>query len=200
VSLLLYDNPASANALKVRFAMEELRLRYEREEVPLSRPRPAWYLEFQPSGRVPALRDGDVLLAESNAILRYLATREGRDDLYPTRLADRARVDWALDLWSTVVRPALFALEQPLLMTDPPDTERAAAAAPAAEDALDVYERFAHGEGTVLGSFTIADICVAPVLWRSKRLPLDFGRRPRLAAIRAAVDRNPAFAAAGPVR
>ena len=199
MSLLLYDNPGSSNALKVRFAMAELRLEYEREEVPLTHPRPAWYVEFQPSGRVPALRDGDTLVAESNAILRYLAAREGRDDLYPIRLADRAQVDWALDLWSTGVRSSLFAMELPLLMTDPPDEARAAAAAPAAERALDVYERFVRGDGTVLETFTIADICVAPVLWRTHRLPLDFTRFPRLAAVRAAIDRNPAFEAAGPV-
>ena len=198
MSLLLYDNPTSSNALKVRFAMAELRLQYEREEVPLTKPRPAWYVEFQPSGRVPALRDGDTLIAESNAILRYLAAREGRDDLYPTRLPDRSQVDWALDLWSTGVRPALFAMELPLL-TDPPDLDAAAAATPAAERALDVYERFVRGDGTVLGAFTIADICVAPVLWRSHRLPLDFARWPRLHAIRSAIDQNPAFAAAGPV-
>lgn len=199
MSLLLYDNPGSSNALKVRFLLAELRLSYEREEVPLTHPRPAWYVELQPSGRVPALRDGDTLIAESNAVLRYLAAREGRDDLYPPGPAARSQVDWALDLWSTGVRPSLFALEAALLMTDPPDRDRAAAAMPAVERALDVYERFVRGDGTVLGTFTIADICVAPVLWRSRRLPLDFARWPRLAAVRSALDANPVFAEAGPV-
>ena len=37
------------------------------------------------------------MLAESNAILRYLAAREGRDDLLPADPRERAPVDWLLD-------------------------------------------------------------------------------------------------------
>jgi glutathione S-transferase len=67
--------PASGNALKVRFLLAELGLDYEIVEVPRPRPRPDWYLELNPAGGVPTLVDGDLVLSESNAILRYLAQR-----------------------------------------------------------------------------------------------------------------------------
>ena len=47
--------------------------------------------------RVPALKDGSAVLAESNTILRYLAAREGRTDLYPLEPLGRALVDVAAD-------------------------------------------------------------------------------------------------------
>ena len=58
--------------------------------MPFEEPRPDWHSRVNPLGGIPALIDGDVVLAESNAILRYLAAREGRDDLLPGRRA-RAR-------------------------------------------------------------------------------------------------------------
>jgi glutathione S-transferase len=70
---------------------------------------------------------------------------------------------------------------------------------PRAEAALDVFERFVPEDGTVLGHSTIADFAAGPVIWRTLRLPLDFGRWPKLARFRDAIATHPAFLAAGPV-
>ncbi len=208
-SLLLYNHPVSSNALKVRFLLTLLGLEYETEEVPLSRPRPEWYTDVNPFGRIPTLVDGEVVLPESNAILRYLANRERSTDLYPDDLARRSRVDYALDAWSTQVRPALGPLETAALFHRDRDTGggrwedgdalAVEAARGPAEGMLDLFERAVADNGTVLGSFTIADCAVGPVLWRSLRLPLDFSRWPKTARLRAAIDAHPAFQAAGPV-
>ena len=109
--LELFDHPVSSNALKVRFLLAELGLDYERIRVPIERPRPDWYAEVNPLVGIPSLRDGDLVLSESNAILRYLANRERRDDLYPVDPAARARVDMMLDRFSLTLRPALFQVE-----------------------------------------------------------------------------------------
>src|SRR5690242_10517287 len=108
MALTLYDFPQSGNAQKVRLLLAELGLEFEHRHVPHTRPRPDWYLELNPFGGVPYVVDGDVALAESQAILRYLAVREGRDDLYPADPARRARVDWALDAWATFTVPRLL--------------------------------------------------------------------------------------------
>ena len=79
----LHDHPRSSNAQKVRFLLGVLGLEYERRTVPFEAPRPDWHLAVNPLGGIPALIDGELVLAESNAILRYLAEREGRDDLLP---------------------------------------------------------------------------------------------------------------------
>ena len=209
MGLLLYDNPASSNALKVRFLLAELGLAYERRRVPFPRPRPAWYLERYPFGTIPFLEDGDVALGESNAILRYLAKREKRVDLYPSDLASRARVEWALDAWSTQFRSALFPAERVGLMhrdleqgggkAEDADQDELFEAIEAARPKFDLMEAFVADNGTVVGTFTIADCAFAPVLWRWYRLPLDFDPWPKVGRLRDAVTGRPAFQAAGPV-
>jgi glutathione S-transferase len=202
VALTLYSMPASGNALKVRFLLAELGLAYETVEVPRPRPRPDWYLELNPAGGVPTLVDGDFVLSESNAILRYLAQREGRDDLYPTDLRAHAFVDRLLDNWSTLVRPALFPLELARGLFDQPDDSQVEPSVGPATTALLAVERMIADNGTMTGTFTIADMCAAPTLFRSAKLelPLDWASLPRLAAVREAVTAHPAFLAASPVR
>ena len=107
------------------------------------------------------MRDGDLELGESNAMLRYLANREGRTDLYPAEPAERARVDWALDAWSTQFRGTFFPAEQIALMQTPideggsraedADQAELAEAIEAVKPKLDVMERFVASNGTVLG-------------------------------------------------
>src|SRR5450432_113153 len=111
-AMLLYDNPVSTNALKVRFLLAELGLAYDRREVPLALPRPDWHLAQNPIGGVPTLSDDGLVLAESNAILRYLAQREGRGDLYPSAPAERAPVDQFLDRFATALRGPFFQVER----------------------------------------------------------------------------------------
>jgi len=203
VALVLYSSPVSGNALKVRFVLAELGLKYETVDVPFDeRPRPEWYRAVNPVGGIPALRDDDLVLAESNAILRYLAAREGREDLYPTDLRARARVDWLLDVWSTLVRPALFPLERAAGLLGHRDDALADRAVPAAEAALEAVEQLVADNGTMTGAFSIADVCAAPTLFRSANLPLpvDFSPLPRLRRIRETVTARAAFRAANPVR
>jgi glutathione S-transferase len=208
MGIVLYDNPASSNAMKVRFLLAELGLDYVRTHVPLARPRPDWYLARYPFGTIPFLDDDGYELGESNAILRYLANREGRTDLYPSEPAARAAVDWALDAWSTQFRGTFFPAELIGLMhgdweqggSRPEDADQAelAAAIAAVHPKLDVMERFVAANGTVVGSFTIADIAFAPVLWRWYRMPLDFAPWPKVALLRDTVTARPAFTAMGP--
>lgn len=206
--LVLYNHPVSSNALKVRFLLAELELDYEAVHVPFAWPRPEGYTALNPFGRIPTLVDGDLVLPESNAILRYLAHRQERYDLFPLDPGDRAPVDYALDAWSTQVRPALVPLERAAIFHRDPETgggsweegdpEAIEAARPRAEELLACFERLVAGNGTVLGRVTIADFAVGPVLWRTLRLPLDFDRWPKLARLRDAITARPSFQAAGP--
>ena len=202
MGLTLYGAPTSGNALKVRFLLAELDLAYECIDVPMAKPRPDWYLALNPVGGVPTLVDDDLVLPESNAILRYLAAREGRSDLYPTTLPERARVDRLLDTWSTSVRPASFPLENAAGLGGERNEAAIPAAAATLEPVLDAVERLVAENGTIAGSFTIADVCAAPTLFRSAKLPLplDFARWPKLRLVRETVTSRASFLAAGPVR
>jgi glutathione S-transferase len=206
--LALYDNPISSNALKVRFLLAELGLDYERRTVPIERPRPQWYIDLNPLGGIPSLDDDGLILSESNAILRYLANREGRTDLYPSEPAARAAVDWALDAWSTQFRGAFFPAERIGLMAKPiddggsrpedADQAELAAAIEATRPRWDIMESFVADNGTVVGTFTLADIAFAPVLWRWYKMPLSFDPWPKVALLRDTVTARPAFAAMEP--
>ena len=85
--------------------------------------KPAWYAEVHPFNLIPTLIDGDFKVTESNTALRYLADREGRDDLYPRDAMRRARVDMLLDSLSLEVRPALWAAEEPVIYGRPTDVD-----------------------------------------------------------------------------
>ena len=107
-----------------------------------------------------------------------------------------------LDTWSTLVRPALFPLEAASGLFDETDQAAADEAVAPAQAALAAVEALVEVNGTMTGSFTIADVCAAPTLFRTAKLslPLDWSVLPRLDAVRAAVTERPAFVAAGPVR
>lgn len=55
------------------------------------------YVAINPNGAIPAMRDGDFVLWESNAILQYAADKCGNASAYPTDLKTRADVNrWLL--------------------------------------------------------------------------------------------------------
>lgn len=75
----LWGRKTSVNVQKVLWALEELDLRYERLDAGgafggLDTPE---YLAMNPTRKVPTLQDGDLVLFESNAVVRYLAQAYG---------------------------------------------------------------------------------------------------------------------------
>jgi glutathione S-transferase len=205
--LALYDHPVSSNALKVRFLLAELGLEYERREVPITRPRPQWYVDINPLTGIPTLEDGELVLSESNSILRYLANRERRDDLYPAEPAARARIDMMLDRFSLTLRPAFFAVERLALGftpeggfgSGPADRQAARAKAEEVAPTIRLLENLVGDDGSWLGGFTIADVAAAPALYRTTHTGMDMSPYPRLERMRDALIARPAFQAAGPV-
>lgn len=205
--LELYDHPISSNALKVRLLLAELGLEYERTRVPIERPRPDWYAEVNPLLGIPSLRDGDLVLSESNAILRYLANREGRHDLYPADPAARGRVDMMLDRFSLTLRPALFQVEAAALGftpqggfgSAPGDPEAAKVKMDAAAPTLSTFDGLIAPDGYWLGDLTLVDCAAAPALFRTTRTGLDLAPYPNLQRVRDLVMARPAFQLAEPV-
>jgi glutathione S-transferase len=58
------------------------------------------FLTLNPSKQVPVLEDGDLVLTESSAILKYLADKVG-SPAYPKELKARARVNERMDWFNT---------------------------------------------------------------------------------------------------
>jgi len=91
----------SGNVQKVLFLLEELKQPYEREDVgrQFNNTQTPDYLAKNPNAKVPTLVDGEVIIWESNTILRYIATK-AKSNLYPADAAKRTHVerwmDWQL--------------------------------------------------------------------------------------------------------
>jgi glutathione S-transferase len=75
----LYDFAFSPNCRKVRAVAYELEVPLESVPVDLLRgeTRTPEFLAVNPNGRVPVLVDGDFVLFESTAIIRYLSAKRG---------------------------------------------------------------------------------------------------------------------------
>lgn len=96
--LTLYSNPLSSPANKIRFLLHYLAIPYELKIVNIGagEQKQSDFLKINPYGKVPAIDDNGFRLAESNAILRYLADKYP-SNLYPKNLEERAIVEQWLD-------------------------------------------------------------------------------------------------------
>jgi glutathione S-transferase len=86
----LYNVAYSGNSYKVRLLLAQLGIPYELIEVDILKgeSRTPEFLKINPNGRTPVLDDNGFVLAESNAIMAYLA----RD----TKFLPDTRKEWAL--------------------------------------------------------------------------------------------------------
>lgn len=84
---LIYYTYGTPNGLKPAIVLEELGLRYKVEIIDITKniQKEQWYLDINPNGRIPALKDGDLRVFESGAIMLYLTDHYDRENLlnYP---------------------------------------------------------------------------------------------------------------------
>src|SRR3954463_13984577 len=88
----------SGNVQKVLFLLEELKQPYEREDVgrQFNNTQTPDYLAKNPNAKVPTLVDGNLVIWESNTILRYIASK-AKSNLYPADLGKRTHVERWMD-------------------------------------------------------------------------------------------------------
>lgn len=98
----LWGRSNSVNVKKPMWCAAELGITLERIDVggPFGGLDTPDYLAKNPNGLIPCLEDGDLVLWESNAIVRYLADAYGNAQLNTATPAERGRsgmwMDWAL--------------------------------------------------------------------------------------------------------
>jgi len=71
---LKYYTAGTPNGLKPAILLEELGLKYETHAINIMKneQKEPWFIEINPNGRIPALKDGDLRVFESGAIMLYL--------------------------------------------------------------------------------------------------------------------------------
>jgi glutathione S-transferase len=173
--------PPSVNNMSVRVFVRAAGIPYEEENV-WGQTREEPYLSKYPAGLTPTIESDELpkgILGESCAVMMYLASREGRDDLYPTDLGRRAMVDAANFYTLSMLYPLLARATYPRLSyagypgevstSDASDEEKEAARKAAEDDLprhLEVYPRFFFSDAGFIGGDgpTIADIRFACTL------------------------------------
>ncbi|MBJ3774912.1 glutathione S-transferase family protein [Acuticoccus mangrovi] len=191
----LLGRKTSGNVQKVLFLLEELGLPYRREDYgrQFENTATAEYLAMNPMGKVPTLLDGDVVVWESNTILRYLAAKHS-PALGGETPAEAAAIEpWMDWLLATVNAPYLTLFKE----TKKEPAERSEAFAPAAKE-LNAALKMADGrlEGTdylALGRLSLADIACASVLKRCMEFPVERPELPNLTRWMDGLLARPAF-------
>lgn len=82
-----------------------------------------------PLGLVPVIEDDDLVLTESNAIVRYIAAQYGTIQLFPVDARERARADAWMDWIQTSMMGPLFTLIVGMVRTPPEKRDEQAIAA-----------------------------------------------------------------------
>lgn len=176
MTLKLNMLPPSVNNMSVRVFVRAAGLPFEEENV-WGTTQEEGYLSKYPAGLTPTVETEELpkgVLGESCAVMMYLASREGRDDLYPSDLGRRAMVDGANFYTMSMLYPLVARATYPRLSfpgypgevaTSVASDDDKEAARKAAEEAipriLDTYRKFYGTDGGFIGggdSPTIADI------------------------------------------
>jgi glutathione S-transferase len=193
--LKLYHAPIT-RSIRIRWLLEELGLPYELatiEFVPPSAP----FTQHTPTGKFPALEDGEVVMFESGAILEYVLERYGNGRLAPTvgTPARAAFLQWVHFSEATLMPPLgqlawnlIFKSEAERNVGAVAEARRMAAAA------LQVVERALAGKDYLLGAdFSAADIMMAYGLQSARGFGVLGDEHPGLGRYLARLEARPAL-------
>ncbi len=188
--LKVYGRANSINVRRVLWMLEEVGETYEREDWGRgfrSTDDPV-FRKINPVGVVPVIDDGDFRLRESNSIVRYLAEKHGRADLYAKDLRTRATVESWMDWSSTDFANGMRPVFHGLVVKNPAYASQVDAGAKEWAGQMQVLEDHLAARGPyVMGnSFTIGDIPVGLVVNRWFTIPFE---KPKFGTISAYYDR-----------
>ena len=189
-----------ARSFRPLWALEELGLAYELHLLPFPpRVREPAYLEINPLGTIPAMKDGETFMTESAAIVQYLVTRYGPNalDVKVDDAAYGAWLNWLHFGEATLTFPQTLVLRYRQF-------EPGKAEAVADDYAKWFLSRLRHvdralakgEEWLCAGRFTAADISVGYALLLANQLKLSDKFTPAVAAYWERLKARPGFQAA----
>ena len=192
----MFGRRNSLNVQKVLWTLGELELPYRREDVGGQFGYPDDYLSLNPNQVVPTIRDGDLVLWESGAIVRYLAARYGRGVLWPEDPAQAARADQWMDWHKDKVSIGFFDvfINQIRLAPEQADQQAIARGAKIAARQYRLLDAHLADSRYLAGNaFSVADIPMGAMTYRYFRLAIE---RPELPCVERwfeLLEERPAF-------
>jgi glutathione S-transferase len=187
---------ADARSFRPLWALEELGLEYELHLLPFPpRVREPSYLEINPLGTIPAMKDGETFMSESAAIVQYLCTRYGPSDLVVPvdDPAYGAWLNWLHFGEATLTFPQTLVLRYRRLQPGRAEMVADDYAQWFLSRLRHVDRALAKGDYMCADRFTAADISVAYALLLARTLKLDEKFSPAIRAYWARVSARDGF-------
>lgn len=183
-------------AMRVMWMLEELGQDYDLNPC---KPHSADILAVNPTGKVPALKDGDACLTDSVAIITYLADKHGACT-FPAGTVDRAHQDGFTQFAVDVLEGALWTAAKNSFIY--PEDVRVTAIKPVCvmefNAGLKTLEKLLGDGPYLMGeTFTVPDLIIVHLMnWAENGSKWDLPKEGKVADYIARVRARPAFAAA----
>ncbi len=196
--LTVYGRKSSFNVQKVLWLVDEIGIPHQ--HVPLGGAHGGLATPkmraMNPNGLVPIIEDDDLVVWESHAILRYLASRHGAGRFWSDDPGERSQwdrwLDWARAFQEDFLNGVFWGLYRtPEPQRDWPAIERAIART---GQHLELLDRVLAGRDFLLGDqFTLADIPAGALLYRCLALDIAWPETPNVDAWYARLCARPAY-------
>lgn len=196
----VYSFPLSGHAHRVRLFLSLLGLPFETIDVDLAAgaQREPAFLALNPLGQVPVIDDNGTVLADSNAILVYLAKRYGDAHWLPDDAAGAAAVQRWLSFAAGPIASGPAAARLVTVFGAALDYD---AAKRTAAKLLDVIDRELAGQPFAAGARpTIADIAAYTYIAHAPEGGVSLDAYPHLRAWLARIEALPGFVGMQPTR
>ncbi len=195
--LTIYSVAACPYAQRTRILLEMKGLRAEVVELDLSKPRPTWFLDINPAGKVPAVVHGGKALNESSVINEYLDEIFPNAPAFPRDPYQRAQSRILIDFCNNRFTTNLYRV---LMEQDPVRRQRVEAAARKDWEWLEEFLHRVNPDGEfAIGDFGMADLSYAPFFQRYRLNCYFWGfeppATPRVARWQESLDAHPAVRA-----
>lgn len=163
-SLTIYSVAACPYAQRTRILLHLKGLQAELVELDLSKPRPPWFLEINPAGKVPVLVHDGQPLNESSVINEYIEDTFPERSAFPTNPYLKAQSRILIDFCNTQFTTNLYRV---LMEQDPVKRSRVEASARKDWQWLESFlMRVTPGGDFAFAEFGMADLTYAPFFQR----------------------------------
>lgn len=183
----IYADPITVNSRKVLAGLKLLDVPYELVKIDYfaGAHQGADYVAINPNASLPAMKDGELVLWESNAILQYAADKHARAAFYPTEPAARADVNrwllWEASAWFPSCYVYLVENMVKPMMDAAPDEDVLAGEADRFNKLAGILDARLSGSVWLCGDNpTIADVAVAAPMHLHARAGLPLENYPNL--------------------
>ncbi len=164
--LKLYDHPLSGNCYKVRLALSQLGVEYEREYLDIFKgeQHSSGYQSINPNRKIPVLIDEGFHMWESNAILLYIGKKYSPNRLYLEDLEGYGKMAQWLFFGKTSIDPNLAVARYftKFLPPESRDEKRLNELRTQGNSVLGVMDSHLESSDYLAGVYSMADIACYP--------------------------------------